>query len=180
MRKPDSKFSVDKIILYITGLIPVFWLGLRSAPYFQANGLLGILEHSEEIFGQPFHITFVWGSFRVALIFCLLYASCILVYLSIDRNYRRREEHGSAKWGNAFRINRRYRAKNDEDNKILTQNVRLGFDGHKHRRNLNVLVVGGAGAGKTRFYAMPNILQATKDTKFSMVCDSYTGCLYLI
>ena len=169
MRKPDSKFSVDKIILYITGLIPVFWLGLRSAPYFQANGLLGILEHSEEIFGQPFHITFVWGNFRVALIFCLLYASCILVYLSIDRNYRRREEHGSAKWGNAFRINRRYRAKNDEDNKILTQNVRLGFDGHKHRRNLNVLVVGGAGAGKTRFYAMPNILQATKDTKFSMV-----------
>ena len=169
MRKPDSKFSVDKIILYITGLIPVFWLGLRSAPYFQANGLLGILEHSEEIFGQPFHIIFVWGSFRVALIFCLLYASCILVYLSIDRNYRRREEHGSAKWGNAFRINRRYRAKNDEDNKILTQNVRLGFDGHKHRRNLNVLVVGGAGAGKTRFYAMPNILQATKDTKFSMV-----------
>ena len=169
MRKPDSKFSVDKIILYITGLIPVFWLGLRSAPYFQSNGLLGILEHSEEIFGQPFHIIFVWGSFRVALIFCLLYASCILVYLSIDRNYRRREEHGSAKWGNAFRINRRYRAKNDEDNKILTQNVRLGFDGHKHRRNLNVLVVGGAGAGKTRFYAMPNILQATKDTKFSMV-----------
>ena len=169
MRKPDSKFSVDKIILYITGLIPVFWLGLRSAPYFQSNGLLGILEHSEEIFGQPFHIIFVWSSFRVALIFCLLYASCILVYLSIDRNYRRREEHGSAKWGNAFRINRRYRAKNDEDNKILTQNVRLGFDGHKHRRNLNVLVVGGAGAGKTRFYAMPNILQATKDTKFSMV-----------
>ena len=169
MRKPTSKFSIDKIILYLSGLIPVFWLGLRSAPYFQANGLLGILEHSEEIFGQPFHIIFVWGSFRVALIFCLLYASCILVYLSIDRNYRRREEHGSAKWGNAFRINRRYRAKNDEDNKILTQNVRLGFDGHKHRRNLNVLVVGGAGAGKTRFYAMPNILQATKDTKFSMV-----------
>ncbi|MBR3081596.1 MAG: type IV secretory system conjugative DNA transfer family protein, partial [Clostridiales bacterium] len=84
-------------------------------------------------------------------------------------NYRRREEHGSAKWGEAGSVNRRYRAKIDEDNKILTQNVRIGFDGHIHKRNLNVLVVGGAGAGKTRYYAMPNILQANKDTKFSMV-----------
>ncbi len=169
MRKPTSKFSIDKIILYLSGLIPVFWLGLRSAPYFQEKGLVGILEHSGEIFGQPFNFAFEWGSFRVALIFCLLYAACIMVYLSIDRNYRRREEHGSAKWGKEKSIDRRYRAKPEEANKILTQNVRIGFDGHKHRRNLNVLVVGGAGAGKTRFYAMPNILQATKDTKFSMV-----------
>ena len=169
MRKPTSKFSIDKIILYLSGLIPVFWLGLRSAPYFQEKGLVGILKHSGEIFGQPFNFAFEWGSFRVALIFCLLYAACIMVYLSIDRNYRRREEHGSAKWGKEKSIDRRYRAKPEEANKILTQNVRIGFDGHKHRRNLNVLVVGGAGAGKTRFYAMPNILQATKDTKFSMV-----------
>ena len=74
MRKPTSKFSIDKIILYLSGLIPVFWLGLRSAPYFQEKGLVGILEHSGEIFGQPFNIAFEWGNFRVALIFCLLYA----------------------------------------------------------------------------------------------------------
>ena len=169
MRKPTSKFSVDKIILYAIGLIPVFWLGLRSAPYFQTKGLIGIMENAEEIFGKPFNISFAWGSLRTALIFCLLYASCILVYLSIDRNYRKREEHGSAKWGNAFSVNKRYKAEPEESNKILTQNVKIGFDGHKHRRNLNVLVVGGAGAGKTRFYAMPNILQATSNTKFSMV-----------
>ncbi len=169
MRKPANKFSADKIILYVTGLIPVFWLGLRSAPFFQEKGLVGILEHSGEIFGQPFHIVFSWGNLRTALIFCLLYASCIFVYLSIDRNYRKREEYGSAKWGNARSINRRYQDKPEQNNKILTQNVKIGFDGHKHQRNLNILVVGGSGAGKTRFYAMPNILQATKDTTFSMV-----------
>ena len=169
MRKVTNKFSPQRIVLYVAGLIPVAWLSLRSAPFFIKNGLVGMLEHAGEIFNEPFQITIVEGSFRVALIFILLYAFGIGVYLSTERNYRRREEHGSAKWGDASGINRRYRAKPEEANKILTQNVRIGFDGHKHRRNLNVLVVGGAGAGKTRFYAMPNILQATKDTKFSMV-----------
>ena len=45
-------------------------------------------------------------------------------------------------------------------NLILTQNMRIGLDTRKHRRNLNVLVIGGAGAGKSMFYARPNLLQA--------------------
>lgn len=169
MRKVKNKFSSKMVILYLTGLIPVVWFALKSAPYFVKNGLVGILENAGDIFNNPFHITLVQGSFQVALIFCVIYGIGIGVYLSTEKNYRRREEHGSAKWGETTTINKRYRAKPDEDNKILTQNVRIGFDGHKHKRNLNVLVVGGAGAGKTRYYAMPNILQATKDTKFSMV-----------
>ena len=138
------------IALYLIGLIPVIWLSLRSAPYFIANGLVGMLEHADEIFGEPFHITFVEGSLRVVLLFCFLYGIGIGIYLSIERNYRRREEHGSAKWGIARIINRKYQAKPEEANKILTQNVRIGFDGRNHRRKHNVLVVGGAGGGNTR------------------------------
>ena len=169
MHRATDKLSVKMLILYLIGLIPVMWFSLKSAPFFIDNGLVGILENADSIFNDPFHITLVKGSPRVALIFCLIYGLGIGIYISSERNYRRREEHGSAKWGHAGSINKRYRAKVDEANKILTQNVRIGFDGHVHKRNLNVLVVGGAGAGKTRYYAMPNILQATKDTKFSMV-----------
>ena len=169
MHRATDKLSVKMLILYLIGLIPVMWFSLRAAPFFIDNGLVGILENADSIFNDPFHITLVKGSPRVALIFCLIYGLGIGIYISSERNYRRREEHGSAKWGHAGSINKRYRAKVDEANKILTQNVRIGFDGHVHKRNLNVLVVGGAGAGKTRYYAMPNILQATKDTKFSMV-----------
>ena len=169
MRRSTDKFSSQMIILYAIGLIPVIWLALRSAPYFVDDGLIGVLENAGDIFGEPFHITLVKGSLRVALIFCLLYGMGIGIYLSIERNYRRREEHGSAKWGNAKQINSKYQAEPPEANKILTQNVRIGFDGHVHRRNLNVLVVGGAGAGKTRFYAEPNILQAVDESRFSMV-----------
>ena len=89
-----------------------------------------------------------------------MYGLAIGVYLSSRRNYRRGEEHGSAKWGNARAVNKKYQAANPEENKILTQNVRMGFDGKKHRRSLNTVVVGGSGAGKTRFYAKPNLCQA--------------------
>jgi type IV secretion system protein VirD4 len=169
MRKVTNKFSGPRIALYFSGLIPVSWFALKSAPYFVKNGLVGIFENAGDIFNNPFHITIVQGSLQVVLIFGVLYAVGIGIYLSTEKNYRRREEHGSAKWGDAVSTNKRYQAKPEEANKILTQNVRIGFDGHKHKRNLNVLVVGGAGAGKTRYYAMPNILQADKNTKFSMV-----------
>ena len=82
------------------------------------------------------------------------------IWLSTRRNYRRGMEHGSAKWGDARAVNKKYRQRPDNMNKILTMNVRIGFDGHKHRRNLNVLVIGGSGAGKTRFYVLPNVMQA--------------------
>lgn len=86
------------------------------------------------------------------------------VALSTRRNYRRGEEHGSARWGSASAINRKYRAKKPEANKVFTKHIRMGLDGRKHRRNLNTVVVGGSGAGKSRFYALVNLLQG---------CSSY-------
>ena len=96
----------------------------------------------------------------MAAVLLLCYALAIGVYLSTQRNYRRREEHGSAKWGWAAQVNRKYADAHSTENKILTQNVAIGLDGRKHRRNLNTLVCGGSGAGKTRFFAKPNLCQA--------------------
>ena len=95
-------------------------------------------------------------------------------HLYLHQTNRRGEEHGSAKWGIVERINKKYRAKEPKPNKILTQNIRIGLNGKKHRRNLNTVVVGGSGAGKTRFYAKPCIYEsitAGKDGEFcSFVC----------
>ena len=169
MRTQTNKYSGKMIVLYLMGIIPVTWFALKCAPYVVAKGVPGILGNANDIFNNPFHIVLVKGSLMVVLYCCLFYAIGIGLYLSNDRNYRRREEHGSAKWGIAARINKKYQDKRPEANKILTQNVRIGFDGHKHMRNVNVLVIGGSGAGKTRFYAKPNILNATKDGNFSLV-----------
>ena len=108
---------------------------------------------------NPTHITFNEYSLKAVLIFLFLYAMGIGIYFSSRENRRPGEEHGSARWGNVKSVVKRYMDKDSYKNIILSQNMRLGLNAKKHRRNLNVLVVGGSGAGKTRFYAKPNLMQ---------------------
>ena len=118
-----------------------------------------IVQNLSKAIENPFSITVCEDSLKTVLIFLLAYGMGIGIYLSTRRNYRRREEHGSAKWGDAGAVNKKYRDKDLSANKLLTQNVRIGLDGKKHRRNLNILVCGGSGAGKTRFFCKPNAMQ---------------------
>lgn len=155
----QDKLSKRYIVLYVLGLIPVIWISLLIAPYAK-DGLAGIVRNFSSVTENPFHISFCDDSPKTVLIFICAYALGIGIYLSNEKNYRHREEHGSAKWGKAETLKKRYMDKKSEDNKILTQNTAIGLDGRKHRRNLNVLVCGGSGSGKTRFYAKPNIMQA--------------------
>ena len=146
------------LILSICGIVPVVWLSLLTAPYV-SGGIVEIVSGLSVAVNNPFSITVCEDSVKTVLIFLLAYAMGIGVYFSTRRNYRRREEHGSAKWGNAGALNKKYRDKDPSANKLLTQNVRIGLDGKKHRRNLNILVCGGSGAGKTRFFCKPNAMQ---------------------
>ena len=98
---------------------------------------------------------------KIMIIVLCLVSLCAAAYFSQSgKNYRRGEEHGSAKWGKAKAVNKKYADKESTNNKMLTKTVGIGLDGKRHRRNLNVLVCGGSGAGKTRFYCKPNIMQA--------------------
>ena len=147
------------LILCLFGILPVVWLGLLIAPAAH-GGLPEILARFPAAINDPFHIELCGDSVKTVLVLLCVYGLSIGVFLSSRRNYRRGEEHGSAKWGNARAVNKKYRAMKPEENKLFTQNVRVGLDGRKHRRNLNTVVVGGSGAGKTRFYAKPNLCQA--------------------
>ena len=144
--------------LSILGIIPTIWLALLIAPYV-SGGLSLIIKEFPNAINEPFHLSWCSDSVRTILIFIVAYIMGISIYLSSQKNYRRREEHGSAKWGIAREVNKKYKQMPISNNKILTQNVGLGLNSKKHRRNLNVLVCGGSGAGKTRFYCKPNIMQ---------------------
>ena len=144
--------------LSILGLIPTIWLALLIAPYV-SGGLSLIIKEFPNAINESFHLSWCSDSVRTILIFIVAYIMGISIYLSSQKNYRRREEHGSAKWGIAREVNKKYKQMPISNNKILTQNVGLGLNSKKHRRNLNVLVCGGSGAGKTRFYCKPNIMQ---------------------
>ena len=121
--------------------------------------LSGLLNAYNEMLAEP--LPFEWSNQtpRFLLIFTGLYAVIALAASSEHRNTRPGEEHGSARWGNAKELNRRYRD-TQGPNLLMTRNIRIGVDGYKHKHNTNVLVVGGSGTGKTRTYAVPNVLEA--------------------
>ncbi len=174
----DSK--KQKIIFCIIGIIPVIWFALLIAPYV-SDGLGGIINNLNEAINKPFNIKICEDSLKTVLFLLLAYALSIAVYFSTRKNYRRNEEYGSAKWGFAKTICKKYKDTTDVmNNKLLTQNFSIGLDGRKHRRNLNILICGGSGSGKTRFYAKPNVMQCNcsyviLDPKGEIVRD--TGAL---
>ena len=154
--KPDNKAGGPW--LYALGLVPVIWFALLIAPAI-SGGLSEIVNALPAAMNNPFKIVWCEDSVKTVLIFIAAYGLGIGIYLSSRRNYRRGEEHGSAKWGDPRAVNKKYRDKDPIKNRIFTQHVRMGLDGRKHRRNLNTLVVGGSGAGKSRFYGKVNICQ---------------------
>lgn len=157
-RQNDTK----TLIILFSVLSPVvIWFALMLAScYEQGIKLFELLERLTVLFNSPFNISLNEHSLKTVLISLFLYLMCIGVYFSSRENRRPGEEHGSAKWGIVSQIAKRYADHKDKSkNLILSQIMRVGLDAKKHRRNLNVLVVGGSGAGKTRFYAKPNIMQ---------------------
>ena len=156
MKQDDKRTAV---ILSLIGIIPVVWLALKIAPSV-GGGLATILPELMSAFDDPFHIELCEDSVKAVLVLLLCYGMGIGIYFSTRRNYRRREEHGSAKWGEARTVNKKYAQHPKSANKLMTQNVSIGLNAKKHRRNLNTLVCGGSGAGKTRFYCKPNLMQA--------------------
>lgn len=156
----QDKYSRTYLLIYALGLIPVIWVAILIAPYMD-GGIPNLIAHMDQAFANPFGFQWCADTPRTIVILCLIYVVAIGIFLSDDKNYRRREEYGSAKWGFPSRINAKYATRKNEDpflNKILTQNVAISFMVRRHRRNLNILVIGGSGAGKTRFFALPNIL----------------------
>ena len=152
----------QKTIYILLAILSVFviWLALMVAGcYEQDIKLFELLDRLTVAINNPMNISFNEYSLKAVLIFLFLYAMGIGVYFSSKENRRPGEEHGSARWGNVKSVVRRYMDKDSYKNIILSQNMRLGLNAKKHRRNLNVLVVGGSGAGKTRFYAKPNLMQ---------------------
>lgn len=117
----QDKLSKQNIILYLCGMLPVVWIALLIAPHLH-GGLPEIIQNFGSIMNDPLHIQLCEDSTRAVLICLLIYGIGLGIYLSNDRNYRRREEHGSARWGNAQAVNRKYADKIWSHNKILTQN----------------------------------------------------------
>ena len=126
------------------------------------ENIFEILDRLSQILRQPFSLHYTVYTGKCILILSFAYTTGICIYYSQQKNYRRGVEHGSARWGDVHQICKRYADKEYTHNLLLTQNFRMSQEVYKHQRNLNVLVAGGSGAGKSRTYAVPNILQCSQ------------------
>ena len=145
-------------LLWAACSIIAVWLGvLASACCGEGVKLTEFLSLFSEQLQHPFRLSLNGYTVRCVFAALCMYALAIGYYYTSKGNKRMGEEYGSAKWGDAAALNRKYRDKTN--NIILSQHISMGLDGRKHKRNLNVIVVGGSGAGKTRGYVLPNIME---------------------
>jgi type IV secretion system protein VirD4 len=156
--RPNNKNDTKIYVIFCA--LPVIWLALKAAPviFRQENILTAVTVAAN----NPLSFEYCVITPHVVAGALLVYALVCGIWLSNTKNYRRGEEHGSAKWGQPGEICKKYRNAKFENNKILSQNFILGNtyrDAKRHQRNLNTLIVGGSGAGKTYRYIKPNVLQ---------------------
>ncbi len=141
--------------------VPVLWAAaIMAYAYEDGMNIFDLLGRFTVLVERPFAIGWTAHTPKFMLIGLFLYGGAAALYLSTKENRRPGEEHGSARWGSPRQLCAKYRDKDPMKNTILTQNVRMGLNGKKHRRNLLQIVIGGSGAGKTRFFCKPNLMQA--------------------
>ena len=149
--------KMHPIVWAILCLPVVYFAMVAASVYIPGENVFALLERFSTMVRRPDLLRWTAYTPRFLLVFLLLYGGGVLLYYADHENRRPGEEYGSAKWGNARELNKRYADQNGK-NVILTKRVSIGLDGYKHRRNLNILVVGGSGSGKTRFFCKPGIM----------------------
>ena len=149
--------KMHPIVWTILCLPFVYFAMVTASVYIPGENIFALLERISTMVRRPDLLRWTAYTPRFLLVFLLLYGGGVLLYYADHENRRPGEEYGSAKWGNARELNKRYADQNGK-NVILTKHVSIGLDGYKHQRNLNILVVGGSGSGKTRFFCKPGIM----------------------
>ena len=155
------------LIMAAVFYFPIAVVTLKAAPYVRDGPEATFSGIYKDIAERPLYFTFTADSGKAIVIVTLMYLLIVLYIYSNIKNYRYDEEFGSARWESVKRINKMYQAHEDVlegvpvgmQNKLMSEHIRFGLDVNRHQRNLNTLVIGGAGSWKTRGLVIPNLLQ---------------------
>ena len=144
---------------------------LAAGVYEDGMNLFQFMAVFPDAMNKPFTLRWTPYTAKFILGALLLCGGVIALYYSSRMNRRPGEEHGSAKWGSVQELNKKYSDKDPARNVILTKHLCMSLNGRQHMRNLLQIVVGGSGAGKTRFVVKPNLLLANA----SFICTDPKG-----
>ena len=150
---------VTPVVWVLLGISSVYLAVAAASAYEEGSNIFVWMGRFSEVLKRPSLLRWTPYTVKCIVIVLLLCAFAVLLYRSDREKRRPGGEYGTAEWGAAETMNQKY-ADKDGPNVILTQHVSIGMDGYKHQRNLNVLVVGGSGSGKTRYFCKPGLMDA--------------------
>ena len=150
---------VKPVAWALLGIFSVYLAVAAASAYKEGSNIFVWMGRFSEVLRRPSLLRWTPYTVKCIVIVLLLCAFAVLLYRSDREKRRTGGEYGTAKWEAAETMNQKY-ADKDGPNVILTQHVSIGMDGYKHQRNLNVLVVGGSGSGKTRYFCKPGLMDA--------------------
>ena len=152
------------IFLIIVGCLIFYTFNRGSEIYFNSSSALALDKLTEatdnvsQFFIPPYHISTRKNDLITGGIAVFGFFLFVIYQVFNKHNYLAGQEHGSARWGTPTDI-AKYKDSNYQNNVLLTMTERLSLNTRKTMRNLNVLIIGGSGSGKTRFYLKPNLMQ---------------------
>ena len=152
--------KMHPIVWAILCLPVVYFAMVTASVYIPGENIFALLERISTMVRRPDLLRWTAYTPRFLLVFLLLYGGGVLLYCSGRENRRPGQEYGSAQWGSPWQLNKKYADKGPANNTLLTRHVAMSLNGRQHMRNLLQIIVGGSGAGKTRFFCKPNIMQA--------------------
>ena len=148
------------VVLIVVGAILFAMVGyLVAGAWKEGIKVLIFLERLQSVFREPFKNYYNAFTIRGIVVALVIYAMLLLIYYTNQRNYMPGKEYGTSKLAGVKQVNAILADKEDTNNRIFSQNVRMSLNTRHTKLNNNVLVIGGSGAGKTFYEVKPNLMQ---------------------
>ena len=162
------------LIFILVGAVLAGYLGyLINGAWTEGIAFNEFMDRFNEVCAVPFANYYNSNTVKAVAIALGIYAMAIVMYYTSQRNYMPGKEFGTAKFENPKQVNKILADKDENFNRILSQNVKMSLDFRRLKLNGNILICGGSGAGKTFYEVKPNLMQMPHNCSF--ICTDPKG-----
>ena len=162
------------LIFILVGAVLAGYLGyLINGAWTEGIAFNEFMDRFNEVCAVPFANYYNSNTVKAVAIALGIYAMAIVMYYTSQRNYMPGKEFGTARFENPKQVNKILADKDENFNRILSQNVKMSLDFRRLKLNGNILICGGSGAGKTFYEVKPNLMQMPHNCSF--ICTDPKG-----
>ncbi len=168
-----SKKKPSKVFLILGAILAAYFGYLLGGAWEEGMGLMDFIDRFNEVLKKPFANYYNENTVKIIVMAVITYAMAVLMYYTSQRNYMPGREFGTARFESPAKANKILMDKDENYNRILSQNVRMSLDFRRLKLNGNILICGGSGAGKTFYEVKPNLMQMPHNCSF--ICTDPKG-----